>query len=77
MGRENRNKVFFGALIFIPLLLLLPLSSSIAYAAELTPPLPGAPNYIDISVEKAHEMVPRLYLRKRGGGFRDSRHRLR
>jgi len=57
MGRENKNKIFFGALIFISLLFLLPLSSSIAYAAELTPPLPGAPTYIDISVEKAHEMV--------------------
>ncbi|PXF52810.1 MAG: hypothetical protein C4B56_04565 [Candidatus Methanophagaceae archaeon] len=57
MGKENKNKIFFGALIFISLPLLLLLSSSIAYAAELTPPLPGAPNYIDISVEKAYEMV--------------------
>jgi len=57
MGRGNKNKIFFGALIFISLLFLLLLSSSIAYAAELTPPLPGAPTYIDISVEKAHEMV--------------------
>jgi len=55
MGRGNKNKVFLGALILLPLLLLL--GSSIAYAAELTPPLPGAPNYIDISVEKAHEML--------------------
>ena len=55
MGREN--KIFFGALIFISLSLLLLLGSSIACAAELTPPLPGAPNYIDISVEKAHEML--------------------
>jgi len=57
MGGGNKNKISFGALIFISLLFLLPLSSSIAYAAELTPPLPGAPTYIDISVEKAHEMV--------------------
>ena len=57
MGGGNKNKIFFGALIFISFLFLLPLSSSIAYAAELTPPLPGAPTYIDISVEKAHEMV--------------------
>jgi len=57
MGKENKNKIFFGALIFISLPLLLLLSSSIAYAAELTPPLPGAPNYIDVSVEKAYEMV--------------------
>jgi len=55
MGREN--KIFFGALIFISLPLLLLLSSSITCVAELTPPLPGAPNYIDISVEKAHEML--------------------
>ncbi|MGB7532567.1 MAG: rhodanese-like domain-containing protein [Halobacteriota archaeon] len=38
------------------LLLLLLLSSSTAYA-ELTPPLPGAPAYIDIDVEKAYEML--------------------
>jgi len=55
MGREN--KIFFGALIFISLPLLLLLGSSIACAAELTPPLPGAPNYINIDVEKAHEML--------------------
>ena len=57
MGRENKNKVFLGALIFISLLFLLLLGSSMACAAELTPPLPGAPNYIDISVEKAHELI--------------------
>ena len=44
-------------MIFISLPLLLLLSSSIAYAAELTPPLPGAPTYIDISVEKAYELI--------------------
>jgi len=55
MGRDN--KIFFGALIFISLPLLLLLGSSIACAAELTPPLPGAPNYINIDVEKAHEML--------------------
>jgi len=54
MSRENKNKIFFGALIFISLPLLLLLSSSITCVAELTPPLPGVPNYIDISVEKAH-----------------------
>ena len=57
MGRENKNKVFLGALIFISLPLLLLLSSSTAYAAEFTPPLPGAPTYIDISVEKAYELI--------------------
>ena len=57
MGRGNKNKIFFGALILISLSLLLLLGSSIAYAAELTPPLPGAPNYINIDVEKAHEML--------------------
>ena len=57
MGRGNKNKVFLGALIFILLPLLLLFGSSIACAAELTPPLPGAPNYIDISVEKAHELI--------------------
>ena len=57
MGRENKNKIFFGTLIFISLPLLLMLGSSMAYAAELTPPLPGAPNYINIDVEKAHEML--------------------
>jgi len=57
MGRGNKNKIFFGALIFISLPLLLLLGSSMAYAAELTPPLPGAPNYIDISVEKAHKLI--------------------
>ena len=59
MGKENmfKNKVFLGALIFISLPLLLLLGSSMAYAAELTPPLPGAPTYIDISVEKAHELI--------------------
>jgi len=55
MGRDN--KIFFGALIFISLSLLLLLGSSTACAAELTPPLPGAPNYINIDVEKAHEML--------------------
>jgi len=54
---DRENKIFFGALIFISLPLLLLLGSSIACAAELTPPLPGAPNYIDISVEKVHEML--------------------
>ena len=57
MGRGNKNKIFFGALILISLSLLLLLGSSIAYAAELTPPLPGAPNYINIDAEKAHEML--------------------
>jgi len=57
MGKENKNKIFFGTLIFISLPLLLLLGSSTAYAAELTPPLPGAPTYIDISVKKAHEML--------------------
>jgi len=57
MGRGNKNKVFLGALIFILLPLLLLFGSSIACAAELTPPLPGAPNYIDIRVEKAHELI--------------------
>ena len=57
MGRGNKNKVFLGALIFILLPLLLLFGSSIACAAELTPPLPGAPNYIDICVEKAHELI--------------------
>ena len=60
MGRGNKNKVFLGALIFISLLLLL--GSSIACAAELTPPLPGAPNYINIDVEKAHEPVSYTHL---------------
>ena len=46
---------FASALGCTPLLLLL--SSSIAYAAELTPLLPGAPTYIDISVEKAYELI--------------------
>ena len=54
---DRDNKIFFGALIFISLPLLLLLGSSIVCAAELTPPLPGAPNYIDISVEKVHEML--------------------
>jgi len=57
MGGGNKNKIFFGTLIFISLPLLLILSSSIACAAELTPPLPGAPTHIDISVEKAHELI--------------------
>jgi len=57
MDRGNKNKIFFGVLILISLSLLLLLGSSIAYAAELTPPLPGAPNYINIDVEKAHEML--------------------
>ena len=56
MDRENKNKIFFEVLIFISLPLLLLLGSSTAYAAELTPPLPGAPIY-DISVEKAHELI--------------------
>ena len=46
-----------GALMFslLPLLLL---CSSLAYAdTELTPPLPGVATYIDIGVEKAHEML--------------------
>jgi len=46
---------FFGALTFSLLLLLL-LSLSLA-SAELTPPLPDASTYIDIGVEKAHEML--------------------
>jgi len=57
MGKENKNKIFFGALIFVSLSLLLLLGSSTACAAELTPPLPGAPNYINIDVEKAHELI--------------------
>jgi len=55
MGRDN--KIFLGVLIFISLPLLLLLSLSIVCAAELTPPLPGAPTYMDISVEKAYELI--------------------
>ncbi len=50
----EKKKILSGALMFSLLLLLL-LSSGVAYA-ELTPPLPGAPTY-DISVEEAHEML--------------------
>ena len=50
----GKKKGISGALILMLLLLLV--SSSSAYA-ELTPPLPGASTYIDIGVEKAHEML--------------------
>ncbi|MCK4732861.1 MAG: hypothetical protein KAT65_10440 [Methanophagales archaeon] len=50
----GKKKGISGALILMLLLLLL--SSNFAYA-ELTPPLPGAPTYIDIGVEKANEML--------------------
>ena len=52
----QKKKIIFCTLMFSFLLTLL-FSTSIAYA-ELTPPLPGAPIYdfIDISVEEAHEM---------------------
>ncbi|MEA2074690.1 MAG: rhodanese-like domain-containing protein [Euryarchaeota archaeon] len=51
----EKKKIIFGTLMFSLLLLIL-LSSSLAYA-ELTPPLPGAPNYVDTGVEKTHEML--------------------
>jgi rhodanese-related sulfurtransferase len=51
----QRKKIISGALMFSLMLLLL-VNSSIAYA-ELTPPLPGAPNYVDTGVEKVHEML--------------------
>lgn len=50
----EKKKIISGALVLVSFLLLL--SSSLAYA-ELTPPLPGAPNYINIDVEEAHEML--------------------
>jgi len=46
---------FSGVLTFSFLLLAL-LTPSFVYA-EFTPPLPGAPNYINIDVEKAHQML--------------------
>ena len=50
-------KTILDVLMFSFLLLLL-LSSSLSLASsELTPPLPGASNYIDIGVERAHEML--------------------
>lgn len=51
----EKKKIIFVALMFSLLLLLL-LSSSLAYA-DLTPPIPGAPTYINIGVEKANEML--------------------
>lgn len=51
----KKKKILSGALMFLLLLLLL-LSSGVAYA-ELTPPLPGAPNYINKDVEDVHEML--------------------
>ena len=51
----EKKKIIFGVLMFSLLLLLL-FSSSLAYA-ELTPPLPCAPNYISIDVEEAHQML--------------------
>jgi rhodanese-related sulfurtransferase len=56
MKREmKKGEILSGALTFTLLLLLLS-GPGLAYA-ELTPPLPGAPTYIDIDVEKAHEML--------------------
>lgn len=52
MEKEKIN--FLGALIFMSLFLVL--SSSLA-SAELTPPLPGAPTYVDIGVEKAYQTL--------------------
>ena len=54
--RMEKEKIISGAVAF-SLLLFLVLSASLASAEQLTPPLPGAPNYIDIGVEKAHEML--------------------
>ena len=51
----KKKEIISGALV-LSLLFLLLLSSSFAYA-ELTPPLPGGPNYINIDVEKVHEML--------------------
>jgi len=51
----KKKEIISGALM-LSLLFLLLLSSSIAYA-EPTPPLPGGPNYINIDVEKVHEML--------------------
>ena len=51
----KKKEIISGALM-LSLLFLLLLSSSFAYA-ELTPPLPGSPNYINIDVEKVHEML--------------------
>lgn len=48
------EKKIFWMLVLTALFLLA--CSSMAYA-ELTPPLPGAPSYINIDVEKAHEML--------------------
>ena len=50
----KKKKIISGVLI--SLLVLLLLGSSIAYA-EHTPPIPGAPTYINIDVEKAQEML--------------------
>lgn len=48
------EKKIFWMLVLTALFLLA--CSSMAYA-ELTPPLPGAPSYINIDIEKAHEML--------------------
>ena len=48
------EKKIFWFLVLTALFLLA--CSSLTYA-ELTPPLPGAPSYINIDVEKAHEML--------------------
>ena len=50
----EKKKIIFGTLVLTSLLLLF--SSSLAYA-ELTPPLPGAPNYINKDIEEAHQML--------------------
>lgn len=52
----NRKKKIISGAVMFSLLILLVLSASSA-SAELTPPLPGAPTYIDIDAEKAHEML--------------------
>lgn len=46
----------FSAVLIFSFLLFVFLTSNFVYA-ELTPPLPGAPSYINIGVEKAHEML--------------------
>ena len=50
----EKKKIIFRTLVLTSLLLLF--SSSLAYA-ELTPPLPGAPNYINKDIEEAHQML--------------------
>lgn len=58
IGKKRKVNIILRFSILIPLMLLLLVSLSLAYAdTDLIPPIPSSVTYIDIGVEKAKQML--------------------